>query len=146
MVMFRSSYRVNLFCCVAVDPVPGMTLRYVFTRRRRAGQCIQVKPWPPRTFFVSHSHTFRLRTASPSSHIINSWRTRSRFPSNTVARCAAPYQTQRGTHVEKKCRLHVCIGSGCSLTIPQGLLLLCPSYADKDSFDSQLNVLEMGTS
>lgn len=146
VVTFHSSYRVNLFCCIVVDPVPGMALGYVFLPQRQAGQCVQVKPWLPRTFFMSHSHAFGLRAGSPSSHIISSWRTRGRFPSSSVARRGALYQTRHGTHVERKCQLGVCLGSGCALIFQQGLLSLCPSSVDDDSFDSQLNVLVMGTS
>lgn len=145
VVTFCSSYLVNLFCCVAVD----LSLAWRSgTRSYPGGEQVSVL----RLSLGPHVHSLcpiptlsRLRAASPSSHVINSGRTRGGFPSNAGARHSAPYQTQHGTRVEKKCQLGECFGSGCALNIQQGLLSLCP-YVDDDLFDSQFNVLEMGTS
>lgn len=40
LVMFCSSYQVNLLCSV-VDPGPGITLRYLSTPQRWVRQCVQ---------------------------------------------------------------------------------------------------------
>lgn len=119
-VMCPSSYRVNLFCCVAVDPVPGVTLLRVHTPELRRSACSGQAMAPVDVLCVPfpclQTSCFLVFAVSLSSHIINCWRTRDAFPLNAVAGHGAPHQMHRGICVEEKCQSCVCFGSGPSRT------------------------------